>query len=106
MKKLSPTQIEVLTRLRDAGRPLVRRSGGFWCVADDEHDTGQRPWRQGEWSVPNGTQVVRAMENAGLLQRTNRDARAWCDPRELTEHGRVQLSYARALNDEREPFSR
>jgi len=88
-KKPTETQFMVLRQMALFELPLVRRSGGFWCLADDANDTGLRPHREGEWSVTNGTQVVRALERAGWIQRSHRDERAWCDPRELTAAGRA-----------------
>ena len=88
-KKPSTAQLEVLNRLSTWAYPLVRRPGGFWCLADDEKDNGTREWKRDEWST--STQTVQALERNGWLQRTNRSAQSWSDPRVITEAGRAQV---------------
>jgi hypothetical protein len=82
-----------LLRMDAAGQPLVRRAGGFWCVADDVDDVAApRPWRKGEFSI--GAQILHAMESrmesCMLIRRVRREGppEAFDDPREITDFGR------------------
>jgi hypothetical protein len=83
-----------LLRMDAAGQPLIRRAGGFWCVADDADDVAApRPWRKGEFSI--GAQILHAMESrmesCMLIRRVRRAGQRaddFDDPREITDFGR------------------
>ncbi len=93
-KSPSRTQQIALLRMDAAGQPLVRRTGGFWCVADSAADVAApRPWRKEEFSV--SAQTVHAMESRiescaliTRVQRPGQRAAAFDDPREITAFGR------------------
>jgi hypothetical protein len=101
---ISPTQREVIFRMRRAGKRLVRRPGGKWVLEGtakptppgwskrpDRRNLRTAPWgpfdgadefgRARSWSVD--VRTVRALEKRGLLERTYEDPREWCDPRRL-----------------------
>jgi hypothetical protein len=77
-----------------ADQPIIRRAGGFWCVADDASDVASpRPWQKGEFAV--SAQTVHAMESriesCALVTRMRRPGRrgdAFDDPRQITAFGR------------------
>ena len=90
--KPSQTQIDVLRRVAAAGQPLVRRTGGFWSVADSAADAlVPRAWTRGEFFV--SFQTVKALEKKGLVARVGRAGRRadFDDPRVITDFGRIVL---------------
>jgi hypothetical protein len=90
--KPSKTQVDVLRRVAAAGQPIVRRPGGFWCIADSAADALiPRAWTQGEFFASFLT--VKALEKKGLVARVGRAGRPadFDDPRVLTDLGRIVL---------------
>jgi len=90
MTSPSDGHLDVLRRVAIADQPLVRRAGGFWCVADSVDEVLKpRAWTRGEFSV--GIQTVRTMERRGYLVRVGRagqTADMFDDPRVITDLGR------------------
>lgn len=77
----TPFQLETIAALRKAGQTVLRRlPGGFWTYPGCPD--GAKPGVP-EWYVT--TQTVRAMEDRGLLARSNVHPEEWKDDRALTE---------------------
>lgn len=89
MTRPSDVQQTLLIRAVSAGQPLVRRSGGFWCIADSVDDVLRpRPWRRGEFSV--SLQTVRALERRAA--RVGAPPDAFDDPRVVTDLGKQEVA--------------
>jgi len=82
MTKLSPTQQEVLDRMKESGAPMIRLPGGFWTYQGCLTRLSQG-YDVPEWHV--SVQTIRAMEKKGLLVRSNLLVEEWKDPRVLPE---------------------
>ncbi len=95
MAKLSPTMLDALVRIRVKGGKAIAEGGGTWMSAD-----GQRlkvEPRNGSIVDRVVTRTIYALEDRGMLARTNEDDRFWRDTRQITQEGRETAD--RAIGD-------
>lgn len=98
-KRLNKGQLDVLKRMLETGKCLVRQPGGVWVltgtyVEDPKHickpsrrlKLGTKGLQSSDWCVRTFT--VEALEARGLIQRANTIPDEWKDDRVLTEAGR------------------
>lgn len=69
-KKLSPTQSEVIARMRAAGGYIERWPGGFWTTPGMRYELKWGGVKVPEWSVAWNT--VNALAKRGLIRETKR----------------------------------
>ena len=71
--KLSPTQLDVLAKMRAAGGRIERWPGGFWTTPGTEAvniaDRG-KDYQVPEWYA--GISTLRALEKAGMVAEAER----------------------------------
>lgn len=91
--KLSPSQEEVVRRLRESGQDLVRVLGGFWTL----RALGEPFQGVPAWYVTTNT--VKAMERRGLLERTSEYPEYWRDSRRLARDPEAAARFSKLLDD-------
>lgn len=91
-KKPTPTQLKALRRMLAADGTVRRINGGFWMSGEVSKNN-----YPGLMHIPIDKKcddywcdirTVRAMENAGWVERTNKFPEEWRDMRRITPAGR------------------